>query len=140
MPKPNAPNLRHQAFAEHLAAGKSAKEAYLLAGYKVKDKTAEQEGSRLSRNPKVRAMIEAARLASTTSRVATAAEIKEFWSSVMKGEPQNNEIPRLADRIKAAELLAKTQALFVDRTQQEGKLEITVRRGADAAAALPPKE
>jgi phage terminase small subunit len=136
--KTNAPNLRHQAFAEHIVAGKTGKDAYQLAGYAGRGSTAEVEASKLLRNPKVQSLIETARIASSSSRVATAEQIKSFWTEVMNGTIKENGLPpKLSDRIKAGELLAKTQAMFVDRTKQEGKLDITIRRGADAAASLP---
>lgn len=145
-PKSNAPNVRHQAFAEAIAQGKTGSDAARAAGYKGTADSLYTQASRLLKSPEVQAVIAQAREASTSSRVATAQELKEFWTSVMKGEvtttvERNGEAvtvgPTIADRIKAAELLGKTQALFVDRSQQDGRLEITVRRGADAAAALP---
>jgi phage terminase small subunit len=46
-------NARHERFAQELAKGKSATEAYVLAGYEVDAKSANEAGSRLSRNVKV---------------------------------------------------------------------------------------
>jgi hypothetical protein len=54
---PVLPNPRHEAFAQALAKGKSATEAYTQAGYKVSAKTAAEAGSRLSRNVKVEARV-----------------------------------------------------------------------------------
>jgi hypothetical protein len=47
---PKAHNPRHERFAQLLAQGKSAVEAYRLAGYRAGDKSAETAGPRLFRN------------------------------------------------------------------------------------------
>lgn len=50
-------NPKHEAFAQALAKGASATDAYVQAGYKVNPKTAAEAGSRLSRNVKVEARV-----------------------------------------------------------------------------------
>jgi phage terminase small subunit len=47
-------NAKHERFAQGVAKGLSATEAYLKAGYTVEEKSAAEAGSRLSRNIKVR--------------------------------------------------------------------------------------
>lgn len=149
MTKTNAIQSRRLAFAEHIAAGKNQTEAARLAGYKGTQHALEVTASRLLKKAEVQAMVEQARKASTTERIATAAQLKEFWTRIMRGEETSTVLiqgaaievqPSIADRIKAAELLGKTQGLFVDRTKQEGELQITIRRGADAPAALQPSK
>lgn len=63
-------NARHEAFAQAVAKGKSASEAYLAAGYKVNAKTAAEAASRLSRNVKV-----SARVAELQQKVARKVEV-----------------------------------------------------------------
>lgn len=142
MSKPTtAAQARRRAFAEHVAAGKSATEAARLVGYKGTKHAVEVTGSRLLKHAEVRAVIEEARKASTSDRVATATQLKEFWTDVANGKVLDQGGPaKLSDRIRAAELLGKVQGLFVEVVKNDGKLEITVRRGGDAPAALPPKE
>nr|DAR29719.1 MAG TPA: terminase small subunit [Caudoviricetes sp.] len=50
-------NARHEKFAQFVADGKTAKEAYKLV-YNCKDSTAKRESSKLSTNPLVRARID----------------------------------------------------------------------------------
>lgn len=149
MSKVNAIQSRRLAFAQHIAAGKSGIEAARLAGFKGTDGGLRVTACRLLTQPNVQAMVEQARKASTTERIATAVQLKEFWTRIMRGEETSTVMvqgspvevqPTIADRIKAAELLGKTQGLFVDRTKQEGELQITIRRGADAPAALQPSK
>lgn len=149
MTKTNAIQSRRLAFAEHIAAGKNQTEAARLAGYKGTQHALEVTASRLLKKAELQAMVEQARKASSSERIATAQDLKEFWTRVMRGEETSTVIlrdiavnvqPSIADRIKAAELLGKTQGLFVERTKQEGQLDITIRRGTDAPAALQPKD
>jgi len=52
-------------------------------------------------------------------RIATRAERQAFWTAVML-DPKE----RTADRLKAAELLGRSEADFVERLQHEGKLTL----------------
>jgi phage terminase small subunit len=130
--------LRKKAFAEHIAAGKSATQAARLVGFKGTRHGVEVQGSRMLKNVEVQKYIAEIAKAATTSRVATAEQIREFWTEVLVGKAIDNGLPpKLSDRIKAAELLAKVQGMFVEKVENKGELTITIRRGADAAASLP---
>ncbi|WP_188079447.1 terminase small subunit [Xanthobacter oligotrophicus] len=50
-------NGRHERFAQELAKGKSADEAYVEAGYSGSSKSMQEAASRLSRNVKVQARV-----------------------------------------------------------------------------------
>jgi hypothetical protein len=63
-------NVRQERFAQEIAQGKSAVEAYRIAGYHAADKSAEAAGSRLLRNVKVQQ-----RVLELQRRVAQRAEI-----------------------------------------------------------------
>lgn len=51
-------NARHEKFAQNVAKGKSATEAYKLAGFNARSKSAEAAASRLLGNVKVHARVE----------------------------------------------------------------------------------
>ncbi len=146
--KKNTKDIRWQAFAEYIAQGKSAVEAYTLAGYSAKGNSAETSAARLFRNVQVLALVEEARKKSSDQRILTAMDIKIFLSRVIRGEitdidandqGQAVQSPaKLADRIRAAELLGKVLGMFVEKT--DGKLVVTIRRGADSAASLQKRE
>lgn len=57
--------------------------------------------------------------AQVAGRIATRAERQAFWTQVMCAEKE-----RTADRLKAAELLGRSEADFVERLQHEGKLTL----------------
>jgi len=49
-----------------------------------------------------------------TNRIATAEERQQFWSSIMRGEVlDRDEPPSLSDRVKASEILGKSQGDFL---------------------------
>jgi phage terminase small subunit len=67
---PGLKNARHERFAQHLAQGKSAVEAYRLAGYRAANKSAETAGPRLFRNVQIQQ-----RIVQLQQKVARKAEI-----------------------------------------------------------------
>jgi phage terminase small subunit len=145
--KPNAPAQRRRAFAEAIAKGMNGQDAARAAGWKGAASSLKVKASNALRHPEVQARLAELREATSSDAVATVKEMKEFWTSVMRGEVNSASpvtgipiVPTIADRLKAAELLGKTEALFVDRKKHEGGLTVTIRRGSDAPSALPPKE
>src|SRR4051812_21956654 len=68
---PPLPNQRHERFAQELAKGKTATEAYQVAGYSP----SEQNASRLTRNDKVQGRLAELQARAAERTVATAADI-----------------------------------------------------------------
>lgn len=97
------------------AAG-NATEAARLAGYK----TPHPEGSQLLQNPTIREAIESH--SKTRSRIKTRDERQEWWSQIMDDEDQPTK-----DRLRASELLAKSQADFVQRVEHSGRIDVDAR-------------
>ena len=95
----------------------NARKAAIAAGYS--EKTAEVIGHENLRKPKILAEIKARETVRSTPLIASRAERQQFWSSVMRDKDQ-----QMRDRLKAAELLGKSEADFVERQ------EITGRDGA----------
>lgn len=106
-------NPKHELFAQELAKGKSASEAYVLAGYKSHDGNA----STLRGNQKVEA-----RLAELLSKAATRTEITvatitdRLLKIAEKGE-KDDSAPMLA--VARASLMdaAKLNGLVVDKSE-----------------------
>lgn len=97
------------------------------AGYKGNDQVLAVAASRLLKKAEVKAAlaarnakVQAAAADVVLSRhIATRAERQAFWTEVMLDV---NE--KMADRLRAAELLGKSEADFVERLQHEGKLTL----------------
>jgi phage terminase small subunit len=97
------------------AAG-NATEAARLAGYAKP----EPEGHRLLKIAEVRQAVESH--AKTRARIKTRDERQEWWSKIMDDEDQPTK-----DRLRASELLAKSQADFVQRVEHSGKVDVDAR-------------
>lgn len=103
---------KQQAFAD--AFDGNATDAARKAGYSGNDVTLAVTGSRLLKNAQVRRAIEARQAPTKKQLIATRAERQEFWSGVMVDPSQ-----KMADRLRAAELLGKSQADFIERHQHD---------------------
>lgn len=102
---------RQQAFVDAYAGNATA--AALAAGYS--EKTARSQGQRLLTNADIKDAIkerEAQRLAPT---IATRQERQEFWTAVVRDEEE-----QMKNRLKAAELLGKSEGDFLERREITG--------------------
>ena len=96
----------------------NATQAALKAGYSAK--TVHVQGPRLLANVRIREEIEKRESKAAASGIATREDRQKFWSDMMvSGE-------RAADRLKASELLGKSQADFTDKVLVGG-LEQTLQ-------------
>ena len=95
----------------------NATQAAIAAGYS--EKTARFMGRENLTKPYILAEIKSRETVRCTPLIASRAERQQFWSSVMRDKEQ-----QMRDRLKAAELLGKSEADFVERQ------EITGRDGA----------
>lgn len=98
------------------AAKGNATEAARIAGYKGDDKSLAATASRLLRNVKVLAAIDE-RVASDPL-VLDREKLQKFWTRVVLGvELDRGEEPEMKDRLKASELLGRSQGAFIERVE-----------------------
>ncbi len=108
---------KQKAFADYYIECGNAAEAYRKAGYK-NYKSAAVEASKALNNPKVSQYIEERQKQIEDSRIASAAEIMQYFTSVMRGEVKDQfglDAP-LAERTKAAVELAKRKVDVAQKT------------------------
>lgn len=110
---------RERKFVEHFMATGNATRAAASAGYS--QKTASQIGYRLLRKVQIQQAI-AGRTAADPA-VATREERQAFWTSVQRGVGRF-ATASLRDRIRASELLGKSQADFVERLEHSGRVTL----------------
>ena len=103
---------RQQKFVDFYIASGNASEAARRAGYKG---ASNRIGSRLLTKIDIKAQIEQKNKQASSRRIASARDLKEFFTNVV-----NDPDAKLSDRIRAGELLAKTKGLFLDRVQISG--------------------
>lgn len=114
---------KQKAFCEYYIASTNATEAAKKAGYS--EKTAKSVGSENLTKPDIKAYIDERLKEMQDNRIADAEEVLTYLSRVMRGveKDQFDLEPTLTDRTKAAELLGKRYALFVDKKEVSGKIE-----------------
>lgn len=118
---------KQQAFVDAYTGNGVA--ACRAAGYTGLDSTLATQASRLLRMPKVAAALEARRAkveaqaadVRAVGRIATRAERQAFWTRVMEDAGEE-----MGARLKASELLGKSECDFTERVQHEGTVSITV--------------
>ena len=107
------------------------KEAALKCGFS--EKTAAQQGSRVFNKVETQEYIKERLASKDNERIASQDEILEYLTNVMRGNVTDQlglETP-VRERNKAAELLGKRHALFVDKTEISGELNVI--------KVIPPK-
>jgi phage terminase small subunit len=107
------------------AAAGNATEAARLAGYSGGPVTLASVGKENLRKPPVLKAINERR--SSRPDIATREERQRFWSDVMRGA----EEAEMKDRLKASELLGKTQLDFKEVHVHEGSVAVEVTAKVD---------
>lgn len=102
---------KQRAFVEHyINNGGKGTEAAKAAGYSTKYKTnCKNVAHKLLKDPHVVMAIQAHKRRAV-GQIATKEDLKEFWTEVMK-----DDRAELKDRLKASELLGKTEAMFTEK-------------------------
>lgn len=113
-------NSRQRAFCEFYVNCGSAAEAARRAGYSAK--TARTQGSALLTKAEIQQKIRTLQDTDSKQRIADAQEIRAFWTATMLDETE-----RTADRLKASELLARSQGAFLPALEDsDGKSDVDV--------------
>ena len=103
---------RQRRFCEAFVAnGGNATEAARSAGYKHPD----PQGSEVLGSLRVQAAIERLRMEATSAAIMTRQERQAFWTLVARSKDED-----MKDRLKASELLGKSQGDFINRTEITG--------------------
>jgi hypothetical protein len=138
-------NQRHEKFAQQLATGKSASEAYVLAGYRPSRKNA----SRLRTNEGVVARV--AELQAVAVR-STAITIESICPELDEANAVAREKGQAAAMVSASTLRAKLAGLLTDRVQVEtsnggmtldddnSPEDVAIHMAKEAGVTLSPKE
>lgn len=119
---------KQQAFVDAYAG--NATDAARKAGYQGNDATLAQVGYENLRKPEVREAIRA-RNQDLAPLVATRLERQEFWTRVM-----NDDSAKAVDRLRASELLGRSEADFTEKVLVQGKMTLE-QLVAEAASSKP---
>ncbi len=121
--------VKQQRFVEVYSG--NATQAALEAGYSPR--TAAFIGAENLKKPQIKAAIAERESAASSVRVATRIERQTFWTRIM-----NDEEADLRDRLRASELLGKSECDFVEKISLDAKTEMSC--DVDTAALLADPE
>jgi phage terminase small subunit len=134
--------LKQKAFADLYIELANATEAAIKAGYSKK--TAREMGCENLTKPHIKAYIEKRLEQIESERIANAAEVLEYLTSVLRGQSESEIVvvegagdgysearkikktPDERERLKAAELLGKRYSIFTDKVNVEGAIPIII--------------
>lgn len=133
---------KQKAFADYYIELGNATEAAIKAGYSKR--TAKEVGYENLTKPHIKKYIEERMKQIESERIAKAEEVLAFLSSSLRGDVLEEVVATESDgvggvkpvilkkqlsakdRIKAAELLGKRYALFTEKVDLEGNMEVTI--------------
>ena len=115
---------KQKAFADYYIETGNATEAAIRAGYSKK--TARVIGQENLTKPAIKQYIDKRNKVIESERIASITEVKEYWTRVMRGEEKDQFglDASLQDRNKAAESLAKSYGMFINKI--EANVDATV--------------
>ena len=134
---------KQKRFCEEYLIDCNATQAAIRAGYSTK--TAYSIGVENLKKPEIKNYIDEKMKELQSKTIASAEEVLEYLTSVVRGESSGTEIviegigdgcseartmikkPSEKDRLKAAELLGKRYALFTDKTDITGGLPVVLK-------------
>jgi phage terminase small subunit len=106
-------NAMQQKFVAAYAG--NATEAAKIAGYRHPG----QQGERLLKKVEIAEAIKKRQEKESRPLIATRQERQRFWTETMQDADRD-----MKDRLKASELLGKSEADFTDKVQHDGSIEI----------------
>ncbi len=109
-------NARQKAFCEFYVASGNATESAIKAGYK--EKYAGVNVDKLLKNTNIQACIKELQEKAKTSRIMTAIERREFLTELIK-----NRNEKVADRLKALDILNKMDGEYMEKIQMTGEIK-----------------
>lgn len=117
---------KERIFADEYVKTTNGTQSAITAGYS--EKTASVTASKMLRKPKVRQYIDAIMDERSKDTIATADEVLEYLTRVVRGEEKDafGLDVSVADKMKAAELLGKRHMLFTDKVKLSAEVEIDI--------------
>ena len=117
---------KERIFADEYIKTTNATQSAIKAGYA--EKSASSKGSQLLRKVKVRKYIDDVMEKRSKNTIATADEVLEYLTRVVRGEEKDafGLDVSVADKTKAAELLGKRHMLFTDKVKLDAEIEIDI--------------
>lgn len=138
-------SVKQEKFCLEYAKTGNQRQAYLLAGYNVKnDETADANASRLLRNANVKARLAELAEEAKNASIADIVEMQQTLTKIIRKQLTEEVIvvesvgdymsearkmdkePSIKDIINAINTLGKIQGAFIDKVQQEVDMDLTI--------------
>lgn len=145
------PEGKLQTFAEAYVESWNGAKAAQTAGYTGSSKVLSESARKLLRRDDVKAMIEALLKENLVERKATREERQRWWTSIMQGEELTIDVTDLMGnvrrvkqrptpqmRLKASELLGKSEGDFIEKHEHEVKGTVTILLPDNGRGDGPP--
>lgn len=104
---------KQQKFVDYYLGSGNAEDAAKKAGYSIN--TARGHAHKLLQNVAIQNAIHERNKLIESDRIATMEEVKQFWTNTMRDDENDKK-----DRLKASELIAKTNGAFIDKVEHSG--------------------
>lgn len=117
---------KERIFADEYVKTTNGTQSAITAGYS--EKTARSKASQLLTKVNVRQYIDAVMNERSKDTIATADEVLEYLTRVVRGEEKDafGLDVSVADKTKAAELLGKRHMLFTDKVKLSAEVEVDI--------------
>lgn len=135
-------NARQQKFCDEYLISGNATQSAIRAGYS--EKTAYSHGQRLLKDVEIKSYIEERMTEIKSEKIATAEEVLQYLTSVLRGETRSHEIvvdsdgarvmskpPSEKDRLKSAELIGKRYGIYTEKLNVEGAIPVVIKDDVD---------
>jgi phage terminase small subunit len=135
-------NARQQRFCDEYLISGNATQSAIKAGYS--EKTAYSHGQRLLKDVEIKSYIEERMTEIKSEKIATAEEVLQYLTSVLRGETRSHEIvvdsdgarvmskpPSEKDRLKSAELIGKRYGIYTEKLNVEGAIPVVIKDDVD---------
>jgi phage terminase small subunit len=119
--------IKQKRFCDEYIISQNTKDAAIKAGYRKS--TARTKACYFTKIPKIKEYIEQKLEELKNPNIASAAEVLETLTAIMRDEEENTR-----DRLTAAEKLAKKYSLFTENLENNGKIEVTLSEELDKLA------
>lgn len=113
---------RQKLFADYYLENPIAEVAARKAGYS--EAVVKADAYKLLGYPGVKAYIDERNRLVDNKKIASLAEIKEFWTNMVRMEEKG--VIESKDRLKASEYIAKTYGAFLDKVEHSGEMQLAL--------------
>lgn len=112
--------IKQRRFCELYVETGNGTQSYIDARYKASSrKVAEANSRRLLANERVQEYIELLNKKILDESIANMVEVKQFWTRFIREANFEDK-----DRLKASELIAKTNGAFIDKVEHSGDINV----------------